>query len=187
MRGLLVFLVGLMLATPVLGQSVEISTTDNPDGTRTMVHEIVIPADAGSVWEAVATPEGWMTWATPLARVVPDTDRFETSYNPAASPGGPDTIEQEWISRDAPSRASFHTTRTPTGFPHAEAYMRTVSTFTLTTEGDGATRVRLIGEGYPPGAAGDALIGFFRDGNRISLEKLRERFVSGPIDWAARR
>ena len=31
------------------------------------------------------------------------------------------------------------------------------------------------------------LIGFFDAGNRSSLEQLHARFVTGPIDWAARR
>jgi hypothetical protein len=51
----------------------------------------------------------------------------------------------------------------------------------------GGTRVRLSGIGYPAGSAGDTLLGFFREGNRTSLEQLRARFVSGPIDWSARR
>jgi hypothetical protein len=49
------------------------------------------------------------------------------------------------------------------------------------------TRVRLSGIGYPAGAAGDALLGFFREGNRSTLEQLRARFVTGPVDWAARQ
>ena len=35
----------------------------------------------------------------------------------------------------------------------------------------------------PTREAGRQLLGFFRDGNRISLERLRHRFASGPLDW----
>lgn len=31
----------------------------------------------------------------------------------------------------------------------------------------------------------DELIGFFRQGNAWSLEQLRARFESGPVDWPA--
>lgn len=61
-----------------------------------------------------------------------------------------------------------------------------VSTFTLTRRGDDATHVRLVTSGYPDDAAGEALMGFFREGNRLSLLQLHARFVDGPIDWTAR-
>lgn len=185
MRALWLFILSLMLATPALAQDVEVSLSTAPDGTRTLVHEVVIPADIDSVWTAVATLEGWRTWATPVARDVPGGDRFETSYNPAAVSGGSDTIEHEWLSRHAPRHVSYRTTRTPQGFPHAEAYLQTRSDITLTAEGPNATRVRLAGENYPAGAEGDALISFFREGNRMALQMLHQRFTTGPLDWAA--
>ena len=54
----------------------------------------------------------------------------------------------------------------------------------ITTVGEGRTRVRVVGAGYPDTEVGRQLVGFFREGNRISLERLRERFVSGPVDWS---
>jgi hypothetical protein len=45
----------------------------------------------------------------------------------------------------------------------------------------------VTGAGYADNEAGRLLLGFFRDGNRVSLEGLRDRFVNGPRDWAARR
>src|SRR3546814_2451937 len=91
--------------------------------------------------------------------------------------GSASTIEQQWIERAAPDSVSFRTTRTPDGFPHADAYLRVTSRFLLTPVGDAATRVRLTGSGYPAGPAGDALIGFFREGNRLSLQQLHKRFA----------
>lgn len=97
----------------------------------------------------------------PFAQVVAGRpDRFETGYDPRA----PSALEQQWIERTAPCRAAFRTTRTPEGFPHADAYLRVTSRFVLTPLGAGATRVRLEGSGYPAGPAGDALIAFFREG-----------------------
>jgi len=182
MRGLIVALA--LAAAPVSAQEVTVTVETAADGSRTLTHDAVIPAPAAAVWDAVATSAGWQTWAVPAVREGPD-GVFETSYDPAAPAGGPGTIEQQWIARTPPRQASFRTTRTPAGFPHADAYRRVVSTFTLTPAGPGATRVRLSGAGYPPGAAGDALIGFFRAGNTMGLKQLHARFTTGPIDWAA--
>lgn len=173
----------LALSAPSVAQDATISVETTSDGTRTLVHELVIPASTDDVWKAIATTDGWRTWAVPLVREVPGTDRFEANYDPSAEPGSSSGIEQEWLSREAPRKAVFRTTRTPAGFPHAAAYLKVVSTFTLTPEGAGTTRVRLSGAGYPSGPDGDALIGFFRAGNSISLRQLHTRFTTGPIEW----
>lgn len=178
MRGLIAALV-LFAAAPVAAQEVEIAVTVQPDGARTLTHEVVIPAPAAEVWTAVGTAEGWRTWGVPLSRDVPGSpDRFETGYDPDAPPGSPTTIEQQWVERDPPRSATFRTTRTPQGFPHAETYLRVVSRFDLTPVDADTTRVRLTGEGYAAGPEGDALIGFFREGNRMSLEQLYARFAA---------
>lgn len=187
MRGLSAALLLLIAAAPAAAQQIDVSVAVAADGSRSLSHEIVIPAPMAAVWEAVATPEGWRTWAVPLARAVPGApDRFETGYDAAAAPGAPSTIEQMWVERTAPTRVTFRTTRTPRGFPHAETYLRVTSSFTLTPVGASETRVRLTGSGYAAGPAGDTLIAFFREGNRASLQQLHTRFTTGPIDWAAK-
>ena len=188
MRGLSAALLLMIAAAPAAAQQVDISVTTAADGARTLAHEIIIPAPLAEVWEAVSTPEGWRTWAVPLARAVPGApDRFETGYDPAAEPASAATIEQMWVERAAPNRVTFRTTRTPQGFPHAETYLRVTSSFTLNPVNATATRVRLTGSGYAAGPAGDTLIAFFREGNRTSLQQLHTRFTTGPIDWAAMR
>lgn len=182
MRGLIALLLTLP-GIPAAAQEIGIGVESTADGTRTLTHEVVVPAPPEQVWRAVATIEGWREWAVPLARVVPGSDRFETGYDPDAAPGAANTIEQQWITREQPRLVSFRTTRTPVGFPHAAVYLRVVNTFILEAEGSDATRVRLVGSGYAAGAEGDALIAFFREGNRSTLQQLHRRFVSGPIAW----
>jgi uncharacterized protein YndB with AHSA1/START domain len=182
MRRLIAFLL-LLLAAPVAAQDATINLEAAADGSHSLTHELVVPAAPSAVWQAVSTAEGWQSWAVPVARAVPGGDRFETNYDAAAPLGAPSGIEQEWLAREAPHRVSFRTTRTPAGFPHAEAYKKVVSTFELAPAGPGATRVRLTGTGYPAGAEGDALIGFFRAGNSLALRQLHQRFATGPIDW----
>ena len=187
MRGVSAALL-LLAASPAAAQQIDVELASETDGTRTLVHEVTVPAPLEEVWTAVATVEGWRTWAVPLAREVPGSpDRFETGYDAAAEPGAASTIEQQWIERIEPYRVVFRTTRTPEGFPHADAYVRVTSSFLLTPVGAAETRVRLTGSGYPAGPAGDALIAFFREGNRVSLRQLHRRFAAGPIDWTALR
>jgi uncharacterized protein YndB with AHSA1/START domain len=157
------------------------------DGSRTLTHELVVPAPPEQVYAAFTSAEGWRTWAVPHAWTpAGDPDLLETSYSPAAVPGDPRNIQQRFVLR-VPSRlVAFRTVQTPPGFPHAAEFKQVTSLVEIEPVACG-TRVRLSGVGYPAGAAGDALLGFFREGNRTSLEQLRARFVSGPVDWAARR
>lgn len=159
------------------------------DGTHSLFHEIVVPAPVGEVWAAIATAEGWKTWAVPVARMA-EPDIIETSYSPGAEPGGPATIHQRILASVPGRLIAFRTVKAPAGFPDFDSFRRTTGIFALEPLGPGRTRVRLTGAGYPDTEAGKRLLAFFRDGNRISLERLRQRFVSGPVDWdapAARR
>ena len=79
---------------------VVIETQTEADGTVTLVHEIVVPAPVESVWNAVSTAQGWKSWAVPVAWIDPeDADVIETSYDPAAARGSPQTIRQRFLAR----------------------------------------------------------------------------------------
>lgn len=167
--------------------AVTVTEATAPDGTRSLAHEIVVPAQVEQVYAAFATPEGWRSWAVPHAWTDPAApDHIETSYAPHATLGDPANIRQHFLARVPNRLVVFRTVRTPPGFPHAETYQRTLGVAEFEPVA-GGTRVRLTGSGYPATEAGNALLAFFREGNRTSLEQLRARFVTGPVDWAARR
>ena len=168
-----------------LAPEVAISETPALDGSRMLVHETVIEAPLAEVWSAISTADGWRSWAVPVAWTsAAEPDVIETSYSAAAEPGGPDTIRQRILASVPGRMIAFRTIKAPEGFPNFETFRRTTGLFELEPEGDGRTRVRLTGAGYPDDEAGRQLLAFFREGNRISLERLRQRFVSGPIDWS---
>ena len=186
-RLLLAFL-ALLVPAGALAQDVAISDRREADGTLTLSHEVVVGAPVADVWAAIATPEGWRTWAVPASwTAADDPDSIESSYDPAARPGDPTIIRQHFLARLPGRLLVFRTTRAPRGFPHFETYARVTSFFELEPVDAAHTRVRLTGAGYADDEAGRLLAGFFRDGNRVSLERLRQRFVSGPLDWAAIR
>ena len=180
----------LLLLAPAAAPAQGVTVTDRheADGTLTLSHEIIVPAPRDAVYAAVATPEGWRTWATPVSWVpADDTDAIEGSYNPAARPGGTDLIRQHFLARLPGRLLVFRTVRAPQGFPHFDVYQRVTIFIELESVDAAHTRVRLTGTGYADNEAGRLLFGFFREGNRESLGHLYQRFASGPLDWAALR
>jgi uncharacterized protein YndB with AHSA1/START domain len=173
--------------TRVDAAPVRIEETTDGSGARTLSHELVVPAAPADVYAAFASADGWRTWAVPNAWTdQADREVIETSYTPGAQPGQAGNIKQRFLLRLPGRLVAFRTIQTPPRFPHPAEFMQVTSLVELEPAGSG-TRVRLSGIGYPPGAAGDTLLGFFREGNRTSLEQLRARFATGPIDWSARR
>ena len=167
----------------VIEPEIAISTFSGPDGSQNLVHEVVIDAPASDIWSAISTAQGWRTWAVPVAWDS-EPDMIETSYTAAARPGDPSTIRQQILARIPARMIAFRTVKAPEGFPNFDSYRQTTGVIELEPLGESRTRVRLTGAGYPDSEAGRQLLGFFREGNRISLERLRQRFVSGPVDWS---
>ncbi|HEY0627913.1 MAG TPA: SRPBCC family protein [Sphingomicrobium sp.] len=151
------------------------------DGSQILVHETTVAAPPAEAWAAIATAEGWKSWAVPTAWM--EGELLETSYAPAAARGDDTTIRQQIILKVPERLIAFRTTKAPKGFPNFESFSRTTHWIELEPAGEGRTRVRLVSAGYADDEAGRQLAGFFTEGNRISLERLRQRFAEGPIDW----
>ena len=185
--GLLVL--ALVCAAPAAASpEAETRTIVEMDGSSTLVAEVEVPAPVAEVWHAISTPEGWQSWAVPLARAVEgEPDMIETSYDTAAPVGGPGTIRQLFVARIPGRMLAFRTVKAPQGFPDFDTYRKVVSVFELEPRGDRATFVRLTAHPYPDDEAGRRLLGFFERGNRASLDMLRRRFAEGPIDWSKER
>jgi len=154
------------------------------DGTSSLVHEVVVAAPRSEVWAAISTADGWRSWAAPVMWADPvDAEVIEGSYDPAASPGQPQTIRQRILVRIPGRLIAWRTIKAPTGFPDFETFSRVRSIFELGEAGPGQTRVRLTMVGYADTESGRRLLDFFDGGNSISLDRLRRRFVEGPLDW----
>lgn len=168
-----------------VADDVAVSSSLGQEG-HVLVHETIVDAPAAAVWEAVSSAEGWRTWAVPVAWVPPgEPDVLETSYTATARPGDRSTIRQRFIARIPGRLVVFRTIKAPDGFPHFDTYRQVTSLFELEPLGERRTRVRLTGSGYADTEAGRQLLGFFREGNKVSLQRLRQRFETGPLDWNA--
>ena len=171
-------------AAPNTSSPVTVEVWELADGTNALSHSVIVPASPQQVWDAITTSAGWETWAVPVAWIDAERpDVIETSYNPAARPGDRMNIENQFTSRDTARKLVFRTIKAPAGFAHFDALQKVTQTFELAPEGQG-TRVTLMGTGYGNDEGGKAVLAFFRGGNRVSLEMLRERFANGPIDWS---
>lgn len=163
--------------------AVAVSTARAADGRHSLVHEVIVEATPDAVWQAISTAEGWRSWAVPVSWA-PEADIIETSYTPTARSGDPSTIRQRIVAAIPGRLLVFRTIRAPQGFPDFDTYAQVTSMFELEPVGDARTRVRLTGSGYAESEAGRRLLGFFREGNRVSMERLAQRFRTGPLDWA---
>jgi uncharacterized protein YndB with AHSA1/START domain len=167
----------LLLAAPAAQAQ---TVTTEADGSRTLTVEALVPGQHGAVWHAVSTAEGWKRWAVAAAWLTGDV--LETAYDPAAQPGGANTIQQR-ILESVPGRSFvFRTIKVPAGFPHGQAFMGVTHFLQLMPEA-GGVRVRLTDKGYPAGPEGDALLGFFKSGNQQTIDHLAAHFGLAPIGF----
>jgi uncharacterized protein YndB with AHSA1/START domain len=156
------------------------------DGSHSLTHETIVEAPVADVWAAISSVEGWKSWAVPVAWAT-EPNLIETSYDPAAKPGDKSTIRQRLLAQVPGRMLVFSSVKAPDGFPHFDTFAKVTSIFELEPVDARRTRVRLTGSGYADSDAGRQLLGFFEQGNKVSLDQLRTRFVSGPINWARMR
>ncbi len=175
-------LTALLLLLAPLPAAAQDTVRTEADGSRTLVTEAIAPASPAFVWKVIATVEGWGSWAATHAWATDDPDVIETAYAPDARPGQPGNIRQRIVSREPGRRIVFRTIKTPEGFPHAAAFMGVTHDFEIAPDGSG-TRLRLTGTNYPAGEEGDALLGFFKRGNRITIDRLVARLAAEPVEW----
>ena len=171
-------------STPPPSGAISDTSFVKADGSHTIQLSAWLPAPPSEVYRAISTPEGWKTWAVPVAFGESSVGGLlETSYDPNAKPGDPGNIVQEFLALTPNRLASFRTIKTPAGFPNADLYMKTVSTMQLAPEASGAC-LTFTHEGFGKDPGFDQLYDFFLKGDAQTIEQLRKRFESGPIDFS---
>lgn len=138
--------------------------------------EVLVPASLDEVWTAFTTQAGLQSWLWRDARVDlrPGGD-WIVQYTPTATGGGT-------IVSLVPRAEIIMRALAPERFPTVRRE-RTTATFRFEAAG-AATRVTLLQTGWQTGAEWDAAYDYLAKGNAQLLTQLRERFVSGPIDWS---
>lgn len=156
------------------------------DGDKVLQLSIVVTASPAQVWDAFTTAEGYRAWVAPVAAVdLRIGGDIEASYDPTAKIGGPDNIKNRIVAYVPERLLSFRNAQAPKALPHRELFGDIVTTLEIEDLGAGRSRVSLTSVGYAPGEGFDVLYRHFEWGNAYSLNELKKRFETGPIDWAA--
>jgi uncharacterized protein YndB with AHSA1/START domain len=172
-------IVAAFLMASATAPTIATSSHAESAGTSQSVHEIVVDAPRSAVWEAVSTSAGWTGWAATKAWSLPgEPDVIETSYDPQAAPGAPGNIRSRIVLKVPERLLAFRTIKAPEGFADFEALGAVAWVIELEPSGDGATRVRLTGSGFPRTAAGKRIQDFFLAHNPVALQSLGDRFAS---------
>jgi len=154
---------------------VQVTKTAVPE--KRLDFEVTIPAAPAAVWEALTTSQGLTTWlwrdASVDLRVGGD---WLAKYPGGATGGGT-------ITAIVPGERLELQAMAPTTFPTVRRE-RTHAIFELRPSEDGkSTVVHLSQTGWKSGDEWDRAYEYLAKGNASLLTNLRQRFVTGPIDW----
>lgn len=160
--------------------------TAEADGTSTLDQRVVVNATAEQVWQALTTSDGWRGWAAPFAEVDFRLGGFiETSYRPDAQAGSPENIRNQVLAYLPKRMFAIRNVRAPPKAPFDVAAFQSLHTIVLVEPlSDRTTTVAFVQPGYRAGEPYDTVLKHFRWGNGWTLEQLKKRFDSGPVDWA---
>jgi uncharacterized protein YndB with AHSA1/START domain len=158
-----------------------------PGGDRSIQLSVEVPATPHDVFVAFTTSEGFSSWAVPVAKIDLRIGGFiEASYDPHAKLGDPGNIRNEIIAYVPDRLLVIRNAQAPPGFADPELFRRTATIIELVPLSPSRTRVTLTNAGYGTGERFDALYKNFEWGDAYTLEELRHRFETGPVDWSAR-
>jgi len=141
--------------------------------------EVQIPATAKEVWNALTTTEGLKSWLAPDVKVdLRKGGDWVVLFNGASAGGGT-------ITDFVPGKSLTIAAMAPESFPTVRKE-RTTARFEIAANADDkSTTVRLIQTGWKLGEEWDKAFEYLAKGNPQLLNQLRQRFISGPFDWAA--
>ena len=151
---------------------------------RTIQCEVRVPAPIGAVWRAWTTEEGAVSFFSPAARIVAESDGpYEILFNPAAEEGSRGAEGMRILALQEPTFLSF-TWNAPPSLPEVRG-QRTHVDLRLEAIGPDSTRVQLIHGGWGTGGQWDEAFAYFsRAWARVVLPRLVYRFENGPVDWS---
>lgn len=174
----------LLLLAATAAPPVETFERTLEDGSRVLRQEIVVAAPIEELWTAFTTSRGWESWATPFAHVdLRVGGLIETSYDPNAKRGDDGNIHNRILSYLPFRMLSIQAVQAPPGFEYADLLPQLHSVIEFEALDDRRTRIAISGVGYGSGERFDALLGFFRQGNAWTFERLQRRFAAGPLRW----
>jgi len=167
-------MIASLLAVLVLAQSSSRDAAAPP-----VVHSAVINASITGVWAALTTREGIESWMVPHADIdLRVGGKMRTTYNKDAVLGDDSTIENTILSYDPERMLSIRATKAPKGFPFLKALEAMWTVIYLEPADAGRTKVTVRSLGFTQDPESVEMRKFFEAGNKLTLDKLVERFAA---------
>jgi len=156
--------------------AVKVTKTYSPE--KRLDFEVEVPATPTEVWTALTTTDGLKTWLAPETRVdLRKGGDWVVLFNGASAGGGT-------ITDFVPGKSLTIAAMAPESFPTVRRE-RTTAVFEIEAAKDGkASLVRMRQTGWKTGEEWDKAFDYLAKGNPQLLNQLRQRFVTGPFDWA---
>lgn len=150
-----------------------------PNGHRVIQLSVRIPASSSEVWSVLTTSDGWRRLGVSFADVDFRTGGIiETGYASESRSGAPGNIRNQIVAYVPERMLAIRNVQAPPGFPHAAEYATTATVLELDPVGSDETLVTLTATGFARGPAYDTLYAFFLRGNALTLETLRDSFLT---------
>jgi uncharacterized protein YndB with AHSA1/START domain len=159
-----------------------ISTPSDAQDVAPIVSEAVIDASPSQVWTVWTTSDGLRAWLAPHADIdLRIGGLMRTNYNPRATLGDGQTIENTILAFDPERMLAIRVSRFPDGFPFPNAVGNMWTVVYFEPRGERQTHVRVVALGFGADGESQRMRMFFERGNATTLEQL-DRYFS-----AARR
>ncbi len=166
----------LTAATLLAADPSPVKMTKRAAPDKALVFEVLVPASRSEVWQTFSTSKGLETWLGPNAVVDLKPGGAWTVAFPGGSTGGGNILS--FVAGEELVLAAM----APDKFPTVRSE-RTRAAFRFESSGN-STIVRLEQTGWKSGPEWDAAYEYLSSGNMQLLEALRQRFLTGPMDWA---
>ena len=166
-----------LIASLISAQAGPVTVEKITTPEKALRFEVVVPASLDEVWDAFGTKAGMETWIWREARVdLRPGGEWTVVYTPTATGGGT-------IVSLVPKKQIVMRAMAPEQFPTVRKE-RTVATWAFESLGPKSTKVTLVQTGWKAGPEWDAAYEYLSKGNAQLLTQLRQRFISGPVDWS---
>ncbi len=141
----------------------------------TLIHEAIIDAPLGDVWNAFTQEELITQWMVPKAELdfrIGGTLR--TNYKPEGVIGDEHTIEHTFLAYEHERMLAMKVTKCPANFPFQEESKQMWSVIYFDRLTPNRTHLRIAGIGYGTGDNWDRMRAFFEQGNEWTIQQLKK-------------
>lgn len=158
--------------------------TETKNGLTELRHEVIVEADRKAVWDLFTTKEGLESWITPVGWVdLRVGGIMETSYNPNAKEGDINNIKVKFEKIKPGWSYTARNIQAPADTEFGPVLEHIPTTLRLEEVAEGKVKVIIMMRGFNETEAHQRVMGFFTEGNKWYLVRLRQRLQEGSLPF----